>query len=219
VDPGQPLTRPAQCPARPGGDAARLRLARSAVVACACSVAWAALAGVASVAAGTLTESVALLAFGLDSVIDGSASAVLVWRFRLELRQARHPAGAERAAARAVAAAMLAAAVYVAAQAARALTTRAHPGQSAAGIVLLAASVAVLPVLGSLKLRLAASLASRALRGDGVLSVAGAALAAVALAGLAAERLLGWWQADPAAASLIALFLLREGWRTLRLPG
>jgi divalent metal cation (Fe/Co/Zn/Cd) transporter len=52
-----------------------------------------------------------------------------------------------------------------------------------------------------------------------VLSAAGAALAAVALAGLAVERSLGWRQADPPAASLIALFLLREGWRTLREPG
>jgi hypothetical protein len=52
------------------------------------------------VAAGAITGSLALLAFGLDSVIDGSASAVLVWRFRLELRQAGRPGRAERMAAR-----------------------------------------------------------------------------------------------------------------------
>jgi divalent metal cation (Fe/Co/Zn/Cd) transporter len=85
--------------------------------------------------------------------------------------------------------------------------------------LLLAGSLVVLPVLGCIKLRPAGRLRSRALRGDGVLSAAGAGLAAVALAGLAAERSLGWWQADPAAALLIALFLLREGWRTLREPG
>lgn len=216
MDPGQPATRPARLLAGTGRDAARPRLIRSAVAACACSVAWAVLAGVASVTAGTVTGSVALLAFGLDSVVDGSASAVLVWRFGLELRRAGDPVRAERTATRLVAAAMLAAAVYVAAQAARALITGAHPGQSVTGIVLLAGSLAVLPVLGYIKLRLAAPLGSRALRGDGVLSAAGAALAAVALAGLAVDRSLGWWQADPAAASLIALFLLREGWRTLR---
>jgi divalent metal cation (Fe/Co/Zn/Cd) transporter len=58
----------------------------------------------------------------------------------------------------------------------------------------------------------------RALRGDGVLSAAGAVLAAAALAGLALDTALGWWQADPVAASLIALFLFREGWRTLAQP-
>ena len=210
--------------ARSGPGAERHRLARLAALACACSVAWAALAGIASVAAGAITGSLALLAFGLDSVIDGSASAVLVWRFRLELRSAGHPGHAEHVAARVVAVAMLAAAVYVVAQAARslilgALILGAHPGQSVLGLVLLAGSLAVLPLLGYIKLRLAGRLESRALRGDGVLSAAGAALAAVALAGVAAERLLGWWQADPVAASLIALFLLREGWRTLRDPG
>jgi divalent metal cation (Fe/Co/Zn/Cd) transporter len=128
--------------------AARYQLVRSAVAACACSVAWAAVAGVASVAAGAATASVALLAFGLDSVIDGSASAVLVWRFRLELRQAGLPGHGERKAARAVAVAMLAAAAYVVTQAAWALITRAHPRQGVPGIALLAGSVVVLPVLG-----------------------------------------------------------------------
>jgi divalent metal cation (Fe/Co/Zn/Cd) transporter len=173
---------------------------------------------VASVAAGAVTGSLALLAFGLDSVIDGSASAALVWRFRLELRRAGRPVHAERTAARAVAVAMMVAAVYVVAQAARSLIIRVHPGQSVIGFVLLAGSLVVLPVLSHIKLRLAGPLRSRALRGDGVLSAAGAALAAVALAGLAVDRSLGWWWADPAAASLIALVLLREGWRTLRDP-
>lgn len=192
---------------------------RSAIVACACSVAWAALAGVASVTAGAVTGSLALVAFGLDSVIDGSASGILVWRFGLELRRVGRPEHAERIASRAVGAAMLAAALYVLVQAARSLITGAHPGQSMLGIVLLAGSLVVLPVLGYLKLRLAGQVRSRALRGDGMLSAAGAALAGVALAGVAVERSLGWWQADPIAASLIALFLLREGWRTLREPG
>lgn len=225
---GRPVTvRGGALPARPredrlagtGADAARRRLARSAIAACGCSVAWAALAGAASVAAGAITGSLALLAFGLDSVIDGSASGILVWRFRLELRRAGRPDHAERLAARAVGTAMLTAAVYVLAQAARSLIAGAHPGQSVPGLVLLAGSLVVLPVLARVKLRLAGQLGSRALRGDGVLSAAGAALAAVALASLAAEWSLGWWQADPAAASLIALLLVREGWRMLREPG
>ncbi len=185
--------------ARPDCNARRPELARSAVVACACSVAWAALAGVTSVAAGAMTGSLALLAFGLDSVVDGSASAALMWRFRLELRREGRPVHAERTAARIVAAAMLAAAVYVVSQAVRALITGVHPGWSVTGIALLARSLVVLPVLGYLKLRLAGQLRSRALRGDGVLSAAGAALAAAALAGLALDRSLGWWWADPAA--------------------
>jgi len=62
-------------------------------------------------------------------------------------------------------------------------------------------------------------LRSRALRGDGILSAAGAGLAAVALAGLGATWSLGWWWASPAAGLLIGLFLLREGCRLLRHSG
>lgn len=181
-------------------------------------MAWAAIAGVTSVIAGAVAGSLALLAFGLDSVIDGSASAVLVWRFRRELQGAIRASDAERVAARAVAAAMLTAAAYVLAQAVRSLIMGTHPGHTVTGLVLLAASVVVLPPLGWIKLRLAARVGSRALRGDGTLSAAGAALAAAALAGVAVDRWLGWWWADPGTASLIALFLLDQGWRLLTGP-
>jgi hypothetical protein len=111
-------------------------------------------------------------------VINGSASEILVWRFRLELRRTGRPDHAERMAARAVGTAMLAGSTPWA-QAARSLIMGAHPGQSVLGLVLPTESLVVLPVLGYLKLRLAGRLRSRALRGDGVLSAAGAALAAV----------------------------------------
>jgi divalent metal cation (Fe/Co/Zn/Cd) transporter len=78
---------------------------------------------------------------------------------------------------------------------------------------LTAASVVVLPVLAQAKLRLAGALQSSALRGDGVLSLAGAALAGVTLASLALNSGLGWWWSDAVAGLLIAAFLLREGWR------
>jgi divalent metal cation (Fe/Co/Zn/Cd) transporter len=198
----------------------RVRDARVALIACACSVAWAALAGIASLTVGAVSGSLALLAFGLSSVIDGSASAVLVWRFRRELGQAGHFSRdldrVERIAARAVAVAMLASATYVLVQAGRSLIAQAHPEQSGMGIVLLTGSLLLLPPVGIVKLRLGKRLRSRALEGDGVLSIVGATLAATALVGLAANAGLGWWWTDSAAAFLIALFLLREGWRTIK---
>jgi divalent metal cation (Fe/Co/Zn/Cd) transporter len=74
-------------------------------------------------------------------------------------------------------------------------------------------------VLAPAKLGLAGWLESSALRGDGVLSFAGAALAAVTLASLALDAAFGWWWCDAVAALLIAAFMLREGWRTTRLSG
>jgi len=190
-----------------------------AAVACALSVAWAAVAGTTSVVAGLASGALALVAFGLDSVIDGSASAVLVWRLRAESRNPGGTAGtdrAERLATRAVGAAMLAAAGYVGVQAIRTLAAGTAARAEPVALILLAASVLVLPGLGVVKLRLARVLGSAALRGDGVLSAAGAALALVALAGAGAQSWWGWWWSNPVAALLIASFLIREGVRTLR---
>ncbi|WP_052434246.1 cation transporter [Streptacidiphilus melanogenes] len=204
------------------GDPPQLRARRVevAVVACTVSVAWAAFAGLTSLAVGAVAGSLSLLAFGLSSVIDGSASAVLVWLFRAGRdRVGRSPDRHryERVATRAVAGAMLAAAAYVLAQAAELLATGAHLAHSRPSLVLLAGSLVVLPPLGVVKLRLGRLLDHQALRGDGILSLVGGALALAALAGLAADERFGWWWTDPAAAMLIALVLLREGARTLRL--
>jgi divalent metal cation (Fe/Co/Zn/Cd) transporter len=92
-----------------------------------------------------------------------------------------------------------------------ALANHSHPGHTAVGVALTAASVLVLPVLAQAKLRLAKQLESSALRGDGVLSLAGAALAAATLVSLLVESAFGWWWADAVAALLIAGTLLREG--------
>lgn len=192
-----------------------------AAVACALSVAWAAVAGSVSVIAGLASGALALVAFGLDSVIDGTASAVLVWRLRGELRNpgatgTAEAESADRLATKAVATAMLAAAAYVAVQAIRTLASGTEARNEPIALILLAASALVLPGLGIVKLRLARILGSPALRGDGVLSVAGASLALVALAGAGAQSWWGWWWSDPVAALLIASFLVREGIRTLR---
>jgi divalent metal cation (Fe/Co/Zn/Cd) transporter len=71
----------------------------------------------------------------------------------------------------------------------------------------------VLPWLGRAKLRVALALPSPALRGDGVLTIAAAALAAITLVALVATSALGWWWADPAAALLIAAALAVEATR------
>ena len=70
----------------------------------------------------------------------------------------------------------------------------------------------VLPILAKAKLRLARPLESSALHGDGVLSLAGAVLAAATLISFLLDSAFGWWWADAVAALLIAGTLLREGW-------
>ena len=186
---------------------------------CGLSVAWAAIAGISAIVAGLSAGAVALIAFGVDSITDGCASGVLVWRFNRE-RSAEHDlVRLERRAARAVGAILILIGVYVTASAIAALSGHAAPGRSLVGLALTAASVLVLPVLARAKLRLAGPLQSTALRGDGILSLAGAALAAVTLASLALDAALGLWWSDAVAALAIAGFLLVAGWKTSRSAG
>ncbi|HET7048209.1 MAG TPA: cation transporter [Solirubrobacteraceae bacterium] len=178
---------------------------------CALSVAWAGVVGATALIAGLVVGSFALVGFGADSIVDGSASAVLVWRFSAERTGAGSADIVERRAARVVGGILVVIGVYLAVAAVVALASHSHPEHTAVGVALTGASVLVLPVLARAKLRLAQQLRSSALRGDGVLSLAGAALAAATLVSLVVESALGWWWADAVAALLIAGTLLREG--------
>jgi divalent metal cation (Fe/Co/Zn/Cd) transporter len=188
----------------------------AAILWCSASVAWAAVAGIASLVAGFVAGSIALVGFGLDSILDGGASATLVWRFRQEAQGQCPGDQLERRAARIVGILLLLVAAYLILRAVVALVEHSGPSASPVGLTLAAASGLVLPVLGSRKLRLAGPLGSQALHADGVLSVAGAALAAAALAGLALSTSLDLWWADSVAALLIAVTLARESVLTLQ---
>ena len=95
---------------------------------CAVSVAWAVLAGAAALIAGLVVGSVALIGFGADSIVDGSASAVLVWRFSAESSGASHADSVERRAARLVGGILVLIGVYLTVAAAVALAPRLQVG-------------------------------------------------------------------------------------------
>lgn len=180
------------------------------------SVAWALLVAVMSLAAGFAANSTALVGFGLSSLVDGIASTILVRRFRHERLDLKPSDELERRAAQGIGVILLLIGVYLSIRAVMALADESRPDASSLGIVLTSASVIVLPVLAMAKLRLAGPLGSQALRADGVLSAAGALLAAATLCALALEVVLDLWWADSIAALLIAAILLREGTLTLR---
>ncbi len=190
-------------------------LVRGALWISAASVVWALAVGTSAVVVGARTRSVALLGFGLESGVDGVASAVLLWRFSAESRFAATADRVEDVARRAIGAVLVAVAVYVGAAASRSLIAHTVTAPSGTAILLAAASVLVLPVLSVTKLRLASSLRSRALHADGVLSGAGAALALAVLLGRILGGALGWAWADPVAAMLIAGVVVVEGVRAL----
>ena len=191
----------------------RARLLKTALRLSYFTVAWNGIAGAAALVAAVLASSPALAAFALNALLDSSASVVLVWRFRTERRSPEAAERLERRAHGSIAAAMVLVGAYVAVEALRALIGGSHADESAFGIALAALSIAILPWLGRMKLRVAAALGSGALRGDGILTLAAAALAAITLAALLVNSTLGWWWADPAAALVIGAALAAEGIR------
>jgi divalent metal cation (Fe/Co/Zn/Cd) transporter len=177
------------------------------------TIVWNGVIGAIALVVGFTTGSLALAGFALNALLDSSASAVLVPRFRKDRSDPVAAEHLERKAQTWVVAAMFVVAVYIGLEGIHALAEGSHPASSAFAVMIAALSLLVLPVLGFMKLRVACSLVSPALRGDGVLTLAAAALAAITLFALLADSQLGWWWADAAAALLIAIALATEATR------
>jgi len=168
---------------------------------------------VIALGAGIRAESVALVGFGLDSVIELLAATVVLWRMSLEARgeEARRVELAERRVHRFVGVTFFALAIYVLVQAVWLLWTRTVPAESLVGIVLAALSLTVMPLIAVGKLRVARAINSAALRAEAKETLACSYLSLCLLLGLVAHALLGWSWADPVAALLMVPWLVREG--------
>ena len=190
-----------------------LRLARLAKLLSSLTLVWLGIEGAIGVVAGLLAGSIALVAFGLDSAIEGLASIIVIWRFT----GSRTISGTtERRAQKWVAISFFLLAPYVAAEAIETLIEGTAAETSWLGIILTAGTLVICPWLGRAKQRIGTKLGSRATYGEGTQNVLCAILAAAVLVGLAANTLFGVWWLDPAAALVIAAICVREGQKAWR---
>lgn len=169
--------------------------------------------GAIAITAGILAGSIALIAFGADSAIEGAASLVIVWRFTGQ-RLLSH--AAEGRAQKIVAVQFFILAPWVTYEAVGHLVAGHEAETSPVGMILVATSLVGMPILGLWKQRLAKTLGSVATHGEGTQNLLCAYLAAAVLVGLGGNALLGWWWLDPAAALVVAAVAVREGiesWR------
>lgn len=169
----------------------------------------------AALAAGLAAGSVSLVGFGIDSVVEVTASVAAQWRLRVDVDVARR-AHAERRTQQLVGASFLALAAWVAYEAAETLWTREAPARSVAGVIILALSLVVMPLLARAKQRVAHALDSGALRAEATQTAICAYLSAIALAGVALNTIFGWWWADPVAALAMTSIIAKEGLEGLR---
>ena len=172
------------------------------------------LEAVIALSAGVLAGSVALVGFGLDSVVEVTSGAALLWRLRGDDVSRR--ATREARALKFVGACFLALAAYVAFEAGETLLLQHAPERSPVGIALAAVSLVVMPFLARAKRGVAARISSAAMHADSRQTDFCACLSAILLAGLLLNALLGWWWADPLAGLAMVPIVGREGWNALR---
>ena len=180
------------------------------------SLGWMTVEGAVAITAGIVASSIALVGFGLDSVIEGVASVIIIWRFSGQ-RVFSH--SAEQRAQKLVAVQFFLLAPYVGFEAVKGLLAGEHPEVSWVGIGLAVGSVVLMPMLAIAKERLADQLGSAATKGEGRQNMLCAYLAGALLVGLLGNALVGAWWLDPAVGLLIAAVAVKEGLQAWRGEG
>lgn len=173
---------------------------------------WNAAEAIIGVTAGLLAGSIALVGFGLDSVIEISSGAVLLWR----LGAGRDAERRERISVLLVGLCFVLLTLYVLYEAIETLVAGGKPRESLVGIGLAIASLIAMPLLARAKRRVASGLNSGAMQADSRQTDICAYLSAILLGGLMLNALFGWWWADPVAALLMSPIIAREGVEALR---
>jgi divalent metal cation (Fe/Co/Zn/Cd) transporter len=195
----------------PLSGADRLRLGRRAQLLAGASVAYNVVEAVVAVTAGLVAGSVALLGFGLDSVVEVSSGLIVLWQFRHRLPESR-----ETQALRLMAVSFFVLAAYVSFASVRALLSGIEPDESPVGIGLAMASLVVMPFLAWAQRRTGRALGSNAVVAGSTQTLLCTYLSAVLLAGLVLNATLGWGWSDAVAGLVIAAVAVREGlmaWR------
>ena len=171
------------------------------------------LEAVAAIIFGGLSNSIALIGFGLDSIVESLSGLVLIWRLRQhgkispELEEK-----IERRATRFVAITFFILGAYIVYESIDKLVSSEIPEPSLPGIIIAIVSLIAMPFMAWMKYKTGKQINSRALVADSKETIACAFLSVALLLGLGLNYLFGFWQADPIVGILIVVFLFKEGW-------
>jgi divalent metal cation (Fe/Co/Zn/Cd) transporter len=189
------------------------RLRRWAWWLTALTIGWNSLEAIVAIASGVIAGSIALVGFGLDSVVEVGSALVIVWRLAHHSTDPEADERIERRAVRLIALTFFAIALYVIYDSiTKLLGLSEEPQSSPIGLAITALSLVVMPTIAWATRRVAAGLGSVALKADAAETQLCTYLSAVVLIGLAANSLFGWWWMDPVAGFVVAALAVKEGW-------
>lgn len=179
------------------------------------TIVWNCLEGIVAVVAGILAGSISLVGFGVDSFIEVTSGAALLWRLSVDAEEHRRER-IERITLRVVGACFISLAAYVGYEAASNLIDKKAPAHSLPGIILACVSLVVMPLLSRAKRRVGAHLKSAAMKADAKQTEFCTYLSAILLGGLLLNMAFDLWWADPVAALIMVPIILKEGADGLR---
>jgi divalent metal cation (Fe/Co/Zn/Cd) transporter len=179
------------------------------------TIAWNSLEGLVALIAGVLAGSISLVGFGIDSFIEVTSGATLLWRMTVDAEEQTREQN-ERLSLRIVGTCFLALSVYIAYESIADLISQRAPELSIPGIILACVSLVVMPILSRAKKQVGKELSSAAMNADARQTDFCVYLSAILLAGLFLNASLGWWWADPAAALIMAPIVAKEGFDAVK---
>ena len=174
------------------------------------TIGWNCLEGLVALIAGALASSISLVGFGVDSFIEITSGATLLWRMAMDSEEHTRERN-ERRSLRVVGTCFLLLSAYVAYESISDLVNRKAPEHSVPGIILACVSLIVMPTLSRAKKDVGKRLGSAAMKADAKQTDFCVYLSALLLAGLLLNTALGWWWADPVAALIMVPIISKEG--------
>lgn len=179
------------------------------------TITWNLIEGLVAVTAGAIAGSISLVGFGVDSFIEVTSGAALLWRMNADADERRRER-IERISLKLVGGCFLVLAAYVGYEAVRNLIEKKAPEHSLPGIILACISLVVMPLLSRAKRRVGAGLNSRAMAADAKQTEFCTYLAAILLGGLVLNMVANIWWADPVAALVMVPIIAKEGFDGVR---
>ncbi len=174
------------------------------------------LEGALALGAGMTAGLVSLIGFGIDSGIESLAGVLVALRLSARLRSGATEERKERLALRLVAVTFFLLAAYVTVDGIRSLVSGERPDTSAVGLIVLGASLVVMPLLAAAKRRIGVRLGDSLILADAAETRICVLLSVSTFVGLGLFALTGAAWLDPVAGFVIAAFAVHEGleaWR------